>query len=160
MAVIGVVIARMAVPSKVSAADGGPIVVVVNNSNPIENLSVADLRKIFLSDRSRWDTGKAVAPVIVAAGSPERSAFLKIVCSMSDAEFNKYFVHAAFTGTDLTPPKEVSSSRDVKTAVAASPGAIGFVRALDFHGDGSDGGVKAIKVDGMAASDSGYKLKM
>ncbi len=146
MAVIGVVIARMAVPSKVSAADGGPIVVVVNNSNPIENLSVADLRKIFLSDRSRWDTGKAVAPVIVAAGSPERSAFLKIVCSMSDAEFNKYFV--------------VSSSRDVKTAVAASPGAIGFVRALDFHGDGSDGGVKAIKVDGMAASDSGYKLKM
>jgi len=136
------------------------IVVVVNNSNPIENLSVADLRKIFLSDRSRWDTGKAVAPVIVAAGSPERSAFLKIVCSMSDAEFNKYFVQAAFTGKDVTPPKEVSSSRDVKTAVAASPGAIGFVRALDFHGDGSDGGVKAIKVDGTAASDSGYKLKM
>jgi Pyruvate/2-oxoacid:ferredoxin oxidoreductase gamma subunit len=34
------------------------------------------------------------------------------------------------------------------------------VKAADFHGDGSDGGVKAVKIDGMAASDDGYKLRM
>jgi hypothetical protein len=44
--------------------------------------------------------------------------------------------------------------------VAASPGAIGFIRALDFHGDGSDGGVKAVKVEGLLASDPGYKLRI
>jgi ABC-type phosphate transport system substrate-binding protein len=80
------------------AGDGGPIVVIVNQANPVPNLTVADLRKIFLSDRSRWETGKSVAPVIPPAGSPERSLFLKIVCRMSDAEFSKYFVQAAFTG--------------------------------------------------------------
>lgn len=141
-------------------ASGDPIVVIVNSSNPVENLTMGELKKVFLSDRSRWDTGKSVAPVMITAGSPERTAFLKLVCGMSDAEFGKYFLQAAFTGKSATPPKEVSSSQSVKTAVAASPGAIGFVKAADFHGDGSDGGVKAVKIDGALASDPGYKIKM
>ncbi len=142
------------------AVDGGPIVVIVNQANPVQNVSMAELRKIFLSDRSRWDTGKTIAPVIAAPGAAERSAFLKIVCGMRDAEFGKYFVQAAFTGKDVTPPREVLSGRDVKSIVAGSPGAIGFIRALDFHGDGSDGGVKAVKVEGLLASDPGYKLRI
>jgi ABC-type phosphate transport system substrate-binding protein len=92
-------------------------VAIVNTTNPVDNLSLADLKKIFLSDRSRWDTGKAVAPVISVAGAPERTAFLKTVCHMSDADFSKYFVQAAFTGKDVTPPKEVPSGREVKSAV-------------------------------------------
>ena len=142
------------------AVDGGPIVVIVNQANPVQNVTMAELRKIFLSDRNRWDTGKNIAPVIAAPGAAERVAFLKIVCGMRDAEFSKYFLQAAFTGKDVTPPREVSSSRDVKSIVAASPGAIGFIRGLDFHGDGSDGGVKAVKVEGLLASDPGYKLRI
>jgi hypothetical protein len=34
------------------------------------------------------------------------------------------------------------------------------VKAGDFHGEGSDGGVKSVKVDGVAAADAGYKLRM
>jgi hypothetical protein len=79
---------------------------------------------------------------------------------MNDGDFNKYFLQAAFTGKSATPPKEVSSSGAVKSFVASSPGAIGFVKAGDFHGDGSDGGVRAVKIDGVAASDTGYKLRM
>jgi ABC-type phosphate transport system substrate-binding protein len=141
-------------------AGGDPIVVIVNNSNPVDNLSIGELKKLFLSDRSRWDTGKSVAPVMVTAGSPERTAFLKIVCGMSDAEFGKYFLQAAFTGKSATPPKEVSSSQSVKSTVAASAGAIGFIKAADFHGDGSDGGVKSVKIEGAQASDPGYKIRM
>ncbi len=141
-------------------AAGDPIVVIVNKSNPVENLSMEELKKLFLSDRSRWDTGKAVAPVILPPGTPERTAFLKMVCGMSDAEMSKYFMQAAFTGKSATPPKQVSSAAALKAFVAESPGAIGFVKGMDFHGDGSDGGVKAVKVDSAAAGDSGYKLKM
>ena len=142
------------------ALDGGPIVVIVNQANPVQNVSMDELRKIFLSDRNRWDTGKTIAPVIAAPGAAERTAFLKIVCGMRDAEFSKYFLQAAFTGKDVTPPREVLSGRDVKSVVAGSPGAIGFIRALDFHGDGSDGGVKAVRVEGLLASDPGYKLRI
>jgi len=138
---------------------GDAIVVIVNAANPIDNLSTAELKKLFLSDRSRWDTGKSVAPVMVT-GSPERTTFLKTVCGMSDSDFNKYFLQAAFTGKSATPPKEVSSVAALKSFVVSSPGAIGFVKALDFHGDGSDGGVRAVKIDGLAASDPGYKPRM
>ena len=141
-------------------AAGDPIVVIVNQANPADNLSMGELKKLFLSDRSRWDTGKSVAPVILSAGAPERSAFLKAVCGMNDADFGKYFLQAAFNGKSATPPKEVSSSAALKAFVASSPGAIGFVKAGDFHGDGSDGGVKSVKVDGVAAGDAAYKLRM
>jgi ABC-type phosphate transport system substrate-binding protein len=142
------------------AAAGDPIVVIVNAANPVENLTVGELKKLFMSDRSKWDTGKSVAPVMVVAGAPERTAFLKAVCGMSDADFSKYFMQAAFAGKSATPPKEVGSVAAVKAFVGGSPGGIGFVKAGDFHGDGSDGGVKAVKIEGAAASDSGYKLKM
>ncbi len=49
-------------------AAGDPIVVIVNNANPVDNLSIGELKKLFLGDRSRWDTGKAVAPVMLDAG--------------------------------------------------------------------------------------------
>jgi ABC-type phosphate transport system substrate-binding protein len=153
-------VAWLTVVVPAAQAAGDPIVVIVNAANPVADLSMSDLKKLFLSDRSRWNTGTAVAPVMVGPGAPERTAFLKIVCAMNDAEFNKYFLQSAFSGGSAIPPKVVGSSQDVKGFVASSPGAIGFVKAGDFHGDGSDGGVKAVKVDGVSAADAGYKLRM
>lgn len=155
--VVAVLALTVAMPPAVHAA-GDSIVVIVNSSNPVDNLNVGELKKLFLSDRSKWDTGKSVAPVMPGTGAAERAAFLKIVCGMSDADFKKYFVQAAFEGKDATPPKEVSSARDVKSVVAGSPGAIGFVRASDFSE--GESGIKAVKVEGSASSDAGYKLKM
>lgn len=152
--------AATVIPQQTARAGGDPIVVIVNVANPVESLSANDLKKLFLSDRSKWDTGKSVAPVIVTAGAPERAAFLKQVCGMSDADFGKYFMQAAFTGKSATPPKEVTSAASVKSFVASSPGGIGFVKAMDFHGNGSDGGVKALKIDGVDPGDPNYKLRM
>jgi ABC-type phosphate transport system substrate-binding protein len=148
-------LAVMATPTW--AGDGEPIAIIVNASNPVSNLSAAEVRKLFLSERSRWETGKAVAPIMVAAGGAGRAEFLKVVCGMNDGEFNKYFLQAAFTGKDVTPPKEVNSARDVKSVVAGSPGAIGFVRASELST--GDNGIKAVKVDGVAVSEPGYKIK-
>lgn len=143
---------------RAQAAAGEHIVVIVNAANPVDNVSVSELKKLWLSDKSHWDSGKAVAPVMLAAGSPERAAFLKIVCGMNDADFSKYFLQAAFTGKSATPPKEVGSAASVKSVVGSSPGAIGFVKVSEYSP--SDGSVKAIKVDGVAADDAAYKLKM
>ena len=131
--------------------------VIVSSANPVDNLSLGELKKLFLGDKSRWDTGKAVAPVMVGPGAPERAAFLKTVCGMNDADMSKYFMQAAFTGKSVTPPKDVGSGAAVKSAVASSPGAIGFVKASDFAGGT---GFKTVKVDGADAGDAAYKLKM
>jgi ABC-type phosphate transport system substrate-binding protein len=158
MAVLAGIAVWMVASVPAAKAAGDPIVVIVNAANPVDNLSVGELKKLFLSDRSRWDTGKAVAPVMLAAGAPERAAFLKIVCGLSDADLGKYFLQAAFTGKSATPPKEVGSAGAVRAFVAASPGAIGFVKAGDLPS--GDAAVKAVKVDGAAAGDAGYKLQM
>lgn len=149
------ILADVSIPPAQAAGD--PIVVIVNGSNPTDNLSMAELRRLFTSDRSTWDTGRAVAPVMVTAGAPERTAFLKIVFGMNDADFNKFFLQAAFNGKSAVSPKEVSSAQGVKIVVANSPGAIGFVKARDLNGVA---GLKTVKIDGLSASDPGYKLKM
>ena len=160
VALLGIVFGECGGQTAAQVDDTGPIVVIVNVTNSVQNLSMSDLRKIFLSEGHRWDTRKPVAPVMFVAGNPARTAFLKIVYGMRDSDFRKYFLQASFTGKDLTPPAEVSNSYQVKVKVAGSASAIGFVRALDFHGDGSDGGIKAVKIDGLPASDPAYKLRM
>jgi hypothetical protein len=54
------------------ASAGDDIVVIVNSANPVDNLTAGELKKLFLSDRSRWDTGKAVAPVMLRVRLSER----------------------------------------------------------------------------------------
>jgi ABC-type phosphate transport system substrate-binding protein len=140
-------------------AAGDCIVVIVNGSNPVDNLSMGELRKLFLSDRSRWDTGRDVSPVMLAAGAPERTLFLRVVCGMNDADFERYFLRASFTGKSVMPPKVVGSVRDVRRIVGNSPGAIGFVRSSDVHGD-NDSVIKTVRIDGVAATDTQYKIHM
>src|SRR2546422_2146597 len=38
--------------------------IVVNRSNPVENLSFAELRKIFLGEQSHWSNGRRITVVI------------------------------------------------------------------------------------------------
>jgi ABC-type phosphate transport system substrate-binding protein len=145
----------------VKAAQAAPdehIVVIVNAANPVDNLTLGELKKLWLSDKGHWDSGKAVAPVMLPAGAPERAAFLKIVCGMNEADFSKYFLQAAFTGKSATPPKEVGSAASVKSTVGSSPGAIGFIKVSEYSP--ADTSVKAVKVDGTTADDPAYKLKM
>src|SRR5579863_8081321 len=92
----------LTLPAHSALAAGDPIVVIVNGSNPVDNLTMGELRKLFLSDRSHWDTGREVAPVMLAAGAPERTLFLKVVCGMNDADFDKYFLQATFAGKSAT----------------------------------------------------------
>jgi ABC-type phosphate transport system substrate-binding protein len=160
--VTATVIAMIVFVHRAQAADDpayDPIVVIVNASNPVDNLSMGDLRKLFLADRGRWVTGREVSPVMLAAGTPERTRFLKVVCGMNDSDFDRYYLRADFTGKSATPPKVVSSVREVRRIVGNSPGAIGFVRYSDFHGD-NDSVIKTVRIDGNAPTDAGYKLHL
>lgn len=149
----------LTVPANRAQAAGDPIVVIVNGSNPVDSLTMGELRKMFLSDRSHWNTGRDVAPVMVAAGAPERTSFLRVVCGMNDADFDRYFLQATFAGKSPTLPKVVGSAQDVRRIVGNSPGAIGFMRSSDFHRDG-DSVIKMVRIDGIAPGDAAYRIHM
>jgi hypothetical protein len=95
-----------------------------------------------------------VAAVQTPPESPERTLLLKAVYKMSESVLKRYYMHAAFTGTDIVPPKDVASAAALKQFVAGTPGAIGCILASDV-----DATVKVLKVDGSAPGDAGYKLR-
>jgi phosphate transport system substrate-binding protein len=131
------------------------LAVIVNKSNPVEDLSSLELRKIFLAERRTWPGGHKITVVMREPGQTEREAVLRLVCRMSDSDFNKYFLQLSFTGESQVTPKVLATAGGMLRFVFNVPGAIGYVRAGEL-----DGSVKAVRVDGHAPGDSLYRLKL
>ena len=130
------------------------LAVIVNRSNPIENLSFAELRRIFLGERSHWANGRRITVVMLEPEQPERKAVLTEIYQMNERDFNRHFVQATFTGEVFSAPKTLATSTGVRKFVFNLPGAIAYVRAEEV-----DDSVKVIRVDGRLPGDKGYKLK-
>ncbi|HEX4810766.1 MAG TPA: hypothetical protein VH325_17650 [Bryobacteraceae bacterium] len=136
-----------------ATAGADDIAIVVNKTNAVPALSANDLKAIYLGQKERWPTGKPMVPVALGNGHPELHSFLKAICNMSEGDYKKYFLQISFTGKAVTLPRMVESARDVKTLVAGTPGAIGFLRASDV-----DASVDVVKVNGSAPGEPGYAL--
>jgi phosphate transport system substrate-binding protein len=133
---------------------GDDLVVVVNKSNPIENLTKAQLKRLVLGEQAAWSTGKKVSVVLRSPGQPERDGVLRSVCGMSEDDFNQHLLHANFNGDTGGAPKALSSGIAVRQIVMSIPGAIGFIRLTDVNES-----VKVVTVDGVAAGQPGYRVK-
>jgi len=130
-----------------------PLVIVVNRSNPIDELSSAELRKIFLGNRSHWPNGRRITLVMREPGEPERNAVLHDVCGMTDDQLKNHYLHGLYTGEILVSPKILSSPVGVRKFIFNVPGAIGYLRMVDV-----DPTVKVVRIDELMPEDKGYKL--
>jgi hypothetical protein len=122
-----------------TAAAGEEVDVIVNKANTIDDLPLADAKKVFLGDKSTWPSGKRVTVLMFAKGLPERAVVLREIFKMPEDQLEQYFVQAAFAGKISAPPKEVASAAQMKQAVAVNPGAIGYLKKEDL-----DDTVKAV----------------
>ena len=64
-------------PGAIRALETEPLAIVVNRSNPMSEISLADLRKLYRGQRSRWSNGRRVTLVMRDPGTPEREAILQ-----------------------------------------------------------------------------------
>lgn len=131
------------------------LAIIVNQSNPVEDLSMAELRKIFLGERSHWPNGHRITLVVMEPGEPERRAVLKEIYHMDEADFSRHFLHGLFTGEVFVSPKTLASPVGVRKFVFNVPGAIGYLRGSD-----ADDSVKTIRIDGHLPTDKDYKLQV
>ncbi|MBZ5642438.1 MAG: hypothetical protein LAO19_06745 [Acidobacteriia bacterium] len=113
------------------AAAGEEVDVIVNKANTVDDLPLGDAKKVFMGDKSTWPSGKRVTILMLAPGLPERAAVLRQIYKMSEDDYGQYFTQAAFAGKVAAPPKDVGSAAQMKQAVAANPGAIGYVKKED-----------------------------
>ena len=122
-----------------AAAAGGEVDVIVNKANTVDDLPIADAKKVFMGDKTTWPSGKRVTILMLAPGLPERADVLRLIYKMSEDEYGQFFTAAAFAGKVAAPPKDVGSAAQMKQAVAANPGAIGYLKKEDL-----DDTVKAV----------------
>ena len=133
------------VPTTV-AIDG--IAVIINTANTAADLTMEQLAKIYTGEIKNWsEVGGADAPIVVIgrdAASGTRGAFEEIV-GVKDA--------CAYA-------QEKDSTGGVKTAVASTPDAIGYV---SLEAANSDDTVKKLTIDAVEATEENivagsYKL--
>ena len=132
-----------------------PLAIVVNRANSVDDLSMPELRRIFLGERSHWPNGRRITLVMREPGEPERTAILKDVCQMNEGELKNHFLHGLFTGEILVSPKILATPVGVRKFVFNVPGAIGYLRLSDV-----DNSVKILRVDEFLPEDKGYKLRV
>jgi ABC-type phosphate transport system substrate-binding protein len=131
------------------------VAIIVNQSNPVENFSFDDLRKIFLGERSHWPNGRRITLVMLDPSQPERKAVLRDIYGMSEKDFNNHFIQGVFSGAVFVSPRNLATPPDVLKFVFNVPGAIGYVRASD-----ADSTVKVLRVDGRLPADKDYRFRL
>lgn len=130
------------------------IAVVVHPDAPVSNLSLSEVRKVFLGDRQYWSSNIPVVLLIRAPVARERDVVLKIIYQMSESQFKQYWIAKIFRAESATAPKVVYSNDMANQLVTAIPGAIAFIDSKDLKP-----GSKVLRVDGRLPGEAGYPLR-
>jgi hypothetical protein len=138
----------------VSGQTGQDIAVIVHPDVPIDNLSLAELRRVLLGDREFWSAGLRISLLIRAPIARERDAAVKTVCQMTEAQFRQHWIGKVFRADTPSGPKIVYTAEMAIEQVARVPGALAFVAAPV-----TAKGVKVLKVDGRLPGQAGYAIR-
>lgn len=130
------------------------IAVVVHPDTPVSNLSLTEVRKVFLGDRQYWSTNVPVVLLIRAPVARERNVVLKVIYQMSESQFKQYWIAKIFRAESASAPKVVYSNDMANELVSAIPGAIAFIDSREVRP-----GAKVIRVDGRLPGEPGYVLR-
>ena len=130
------------------------VAVVVHPDTPVSDLSLADVRKVFLGDRQYWTSNIPVVLLMRAPVARERNVVLQVIYQMSEAKFKQYWIAKIFRAESATAPKVVYSNDMANDLVTAVPGAIAFIDAREVRP-----GAKILRVDGHLPGEPGYPLR-
>ena len=122
----------------VLAYDG--IAIIVNPNNPVKDLSLEDVAKIYKGEITNWsEIGGDDAEIVLIgreAGSGTRDGFESITDTEDKCKYRQ----------------ELTSTGDVITTVSQNPGAIGYASVASVKNT-----VKAVTIDGIAATEETIK---
>lgn len=140
-----------------AAQNGTPasaIAIVVHKDSPVDNLSLHELRNIFLANQQFWNDRTRIILLVRAPQSDERDFVLNRIYQMDEDQFRQYWIAKMFRAEVPRGPKIVFSTDMALDLVVAIPGSISFIRASEVTE-----GVKLVRVDGKLPSEAGYPLK-
>ncbi len=149
---LGLFVAMALVPAR---TQGTPdIAVVVHSEVPVDNLTMADLRKVVLGDREFWPGGVRITLLIRAPIARERDVAVKDISQMTEAQFRAHWIGKVFRAETPSGPKITYSREAALAQLSRTPGAIALVETPI-----TASGVKVLKIDGKSPGQAGYPLK-
>jgi len=144
----------LAVPAAAAVEDAIDVAIVVKPEVPVDNLSMADVRKVFMGERQYWNSGMRVTLLVRAPVARERSIVLDTLYEMTEAQYRQYWISKVFRADAAAGPKIVYTNDMAVELVKAIPGAVAFVDAKKVPA-----GLKVLKVDGKLPGEKGYPLR-
>lgn len=135
-------------------AEPGSLAIVVHRDTQVDDLSMEDLRSIFLADQQFWPDRTRIILLVRAPQSDERDFVLNKIYEMSEPQFRQYWIAKMFRAEVPRGPKIVFSTDMALDLVVAIPGSISFIRASEVTDD-----VKVLRIDGTLPDEPGYPLK-
>lgn len=131
------------IKEKSIAYDG--ISVIINNENPVQNLTMEQIKDIYIGKVTNWkEVGGEEAPIVLVSredGSGTRDSFQETV---------------GFNSEEISPQAQISDgSGSIKTMVAGNKNAIGYI-SFSYV----DNSVHAVSVDGVKPTAENVKNKI
>ena len=136
-------------PRPVEAGTGDvALAVIVSPSSKLTNISVADLRRVFESERLTDPDGKRLIALNHPPKTVDRVGFDNVVLGMDAERVGQFWIDRKIRGGS-GPPRTVESLTTLRRVVEKLPGAIGYIRPSQLSNE-----VRAILVDGKLPEDA------
>jgi hypothetical protein len=154
MRLLRLVLAAVALIRGPESERGVVLAVVVHPGIPVEDVSLAELRRLFLGDRQFWTSGLRVTLLVPPPRSRERALLLSRVYEKTEAQYRHYWIAKIFRTEATAAPKVIPSAGLAGSLVREIEGSLAVVDAEQVPA-----GVKVLTVNGKAAGDDGYPLR-
>jgi ABC-type phosphate transport system substrate-binding protein len=135
-------------------APDSAVAIVVHLGTSVEDLTMDQLRRIFLAEQQFWPDNSRITLLVRAPGAYERELVLDRIYRMDEDRFRQYWIAKMFRAEVPSGPKIVFSSNMALELVTAIPGSITFMNSTEI----SDS-VKVVRIDGLLPNDAGYPLR-
>ena len=150
-----ILLAFALLPFAAAAADEAiDVAIVVKPEVPVDGLTMAEVRKVFMGERQYWTSNMRVTLLVRAPVARERSIVLTKLYEMTEAQYRQYWISKVFRADAATGPKIVYTNDMAVELVKAIPGAVAFVDSKKVPA-----GLKVLKVDGKLPGEKGYPLR-
>jgi hypothetical protein len=141
-------------PRPVQAGSGDvALAVIVAPGSKLTNISAADLRRVFQSERLTDPEGNRLIALNHPPKTVDRVGFDKAVLGMDAERVGQFWIDRKIRGGS-GPPRTVESLTTLRRVVEKLPGAIGYIRLGQLSNE-----VRAIKVDGKLPEDADYPVR-
>ena len=129
------------------------VAIVVHPSTPVRNLTLDQLRRVFLAEQQYWPDGTRITLLVRAPQAPERAVVLARVYRMDEEQYRQYWVGKMFRAEVASGPQIVFDAHMAQELVSEIRGAITFVPASDVTAN-----ARVLRIDGKLPGEAGYPL--